>query len=209
MQAWECDFGLVSYWDNERQNYDVRTLKLSYNADDEGFPVKMRMESATGQLLFTSSARNLVVETDGDLLRVTINGEQFMMDFEQKAKLLSCRGKWDYTNGEKREVSLYDAVPSAFAKDFGLVYVDLDGTYTMANLKVDFDWNSTMPILLFICTYDKTMMPQTLKKARYEALTYDINDIQNGLAYCSVCDVPTILTKEQLDYMDSILALLA
>lgn len=148
MQSWECNLGVVSHWDTDLQCYEVRVLKICYNADEE-LPVKMIIESPSGELFAVSSSKELVVVANGDPLNVTINDELFILVDEQKAKLLSVGGKWSYNDGEIREVSLFDAIPGKYAKDFGLIYVNLDGSYTMANLIVDFDWNSSMPIIIF------------------------------------------------------------
>lgn len=207
MQSWECNLGVVSHWDTDLQCYEVRVLKICYNADEE-LPVKMIIESPSGELFAVSSSKELVVVANGDPLNVTINDELFILVDEQKAKLLSVGGKWSYNDGEIREVSLFDAIPGKYAKDFGLIYVNLDGSYTMANLIVDFDWNSSMPIILFIKTYDNSMLPQTLKKSRYTSFSRSVERVESNLLHCSVCGIPMILTKEQSDYMDTVQMLL-
>ena len=205
MDKWILDLGFVSLWDDEDETFHKASMKLSYDSSDYlSFEIEAIFENSDNKMICT--AKELKIETQ-DTGIIVINDDIFcVLTVEQKDRLFSAQKEWQNVSLNQTESNPNDRIAGAYAKDFGIVFFyDAEiQNFVTANLKMDFDWNSSQPIILLVDTYDDVGFPMNHNSGQYAELTYSYEGDINGLFHYVICSEHFLLTDKQVNLLNYI-----
>lgn len=210
MENWSLNLGMVSLWNEEDEQFHDREMVVSFDSSDQlPFEIKFLSEDIYKRS-FHSSKHLLIINRDAGF--TIVNDDIFIiLSSDQKERLFTVQGKWEYKPLKPIVPALADRIPSSFAKDFGVVFFyDYDNEkFTLANLMIDFDWNCSEPIILFIRTYDDERFPSSQTNAQYSNLNYNYEGLADGLSHYTICDYHFLLTAKQVEFLEDLAAKLS
>lgn len=199
------DLGLVSLWDDEDEAFHNASMKLSYNSSDYlAFEIEAVFENSDNKIIYTD--RNLKIEMQ-DTGIIVINDDVFcILTAEQKDSLFSVQKEWQNASLNQAGSNPSDRIAGVYAKDFGIVffYDSEMQNFVTANLKIDFDWNCSQPIILLVDTYDESGFPMNRNCGQYAELIYSYEGDINGLFHYVICSEHFLLTDKQVNLLNYI-----
>ena len=202
MNKIELNLGVVSLKNDEDGTILNGEMKITYDIKED-FPYSHEITFVDGSGKEQCIAKDLCVTNRGNGF-TTFNDDTILMLTEiQKSRLFDLVGKWKYQPLNTAPTPLDERHASKFAKDFGIVFFYNQETnqFVLANLKIDFDWVSTQPIILFVTIYDDDHFPIKNVNVQCEKFVFTYEGVIDGMSHYEICCENFLLTGKQIDLL--------
>lgn len=204
MSKWELDLGLVSVKSDDG-SFREGKMKITYDTS-KGFPYFHEIAFVDGDDRIQSVAQEFCITNKEDVFTIVNDDDYLILSDEQKTKLFELTGKWEYQPLNPPSIPLVERKAGNFAKDFGIVffYSQERQQFVLANLKIDFDWSCTQPIISLVTVYDDERFPVEVVNSQCAEFVFSYCGIINEMMHYIVCGQNFLLSEKQIDLLNYI-----
>lgn len=205
MSKIELDLGVVSIKLDEDEGFRDGKLKITYDTSEE-FPFFYEIAFVDENTLIRCVAKDFQITNKEEGFTILNDDTFLILSDDQKARLFDLTGKWKYQPLNPPSIPLDERKAGNFAKDFGVVffYSQNRQQFVLANLKIDFDWSCTQPIISLVTVYDEERFPVEVINSQCEEFVFSYCGIINEMIHYEVCGQNFLLTEKQIDFLNYI-----
>ncbi len=204
MSKIELDLGVVSIKSDEDGSFRDGKMKITYDTSKE-FPYFHEIAFIDGSDETQCISKNFHITNKEEKFTI-LNDDILILSDDQKSRLFDLTGRWEYQPLNPPSIPLAERKAGNFAKDFGVVFFYSQGRqqFVLANLKIDFDWSCTQPIISLVTVYDDERFPVEVVNSQCEEFIFSYCGIINEMIHYEVCGQNFLLTEKQVDLLNYI-----
>lgn len=198
MDKWNLDLGVICLWRDEDKAFHKAYTKISYDISDE-LPFQMKSSFEDVNEIISQKSKELVIENKDTGVTILNDDTTCILTVEQKVALFSVPGIWEHQPLNPPITKVIDRGPGVYAEDFGIIhYYDSDKEqFVKSNLMIEYDWDCSEPIAMFVRTYDENMFPEKKINAQLPNINYKYEGKTAGLSHYEFFGHHFLFTSKQ------------